>query len=112
MTIFLAILTIGAIIIAIFALGRPSSETHVTSLNKYEEDIRVLNDTIKELKESIAKYKLEIERIDLERENIKKRLDLIIKNNEKVDNMLVNGGWDTNIEFLTDYLSKDDSIGK
>lgn len=108
---FFGIMTVLAIIIAIFALSR-SKETSFPSTQEYEENIRVLNDTIKVLKEDIAKYKLEIERIDLEREKIKKELELIIRDNEKVDTELANGDWDTNIGFLTDFLSKEDTLGE
>lgn len=109
--IFLAIVVIVAIIIAIFAPNRSSSVLPIPT-KEYEENIRVLNDTIRVLKEDIAKYKLEIERIDLERENIKKELELIIRDNEKVDTELANGDWDTNIKFLSDFLSEEDTLGK
>ena len=109
--IFLVILVIGAIIIAIFALSRSNSVSPIPT-QEYEENIRVLNDTIRVLKEDIAKYKQEIERIDLEREKIKKELELIVKDNEKVDTELANGDWDTNIRFLSDFLSEEDALGK
>jgi chromosome segregation ATPase len=109
--IFLAIVVTGAIIIAIFALSR-SGESSPIPMEEYEENIRILNDTIKELKDDIAKYKLEIERIDLEREKIKKELELIIKDNEKIDTELSNGDWDTNIEFLSRFLSEEDTLEK
>ena len=110
--IFLVILAVLAIIIAIFALSRGSDTASVISTQEYKENIRVLNDTIKSLKEDIAKYKLEIERIDLEREKIKKELELIMRDNEKVDSELANGDWNTNIKFLSDFLSEEDTLGK
>lgn len=109
--IFLVILAVLAIIIAIFALSRSNSVSPIPT-QEYEENIRVLNDTIRSLKEDITKYKLEIERIDLEREKIKKELELIIRDNEKVDSELANGDWDTNIKFLSDFLSEEDTLGK
>lgn len=109
--IFLIILTIVAIIIAIFALSR-SNITPLVPTKEYEDNIRILSDTIKSLKVDIARYKLEIERIDLERETIKKELERIIRDNEKVDTELANGDWDTNIRFLTDFLSEKDTVGK
>lgn len=109
--IFLIILTIVAIIIAIFALSRPN-ETPAIPTKEYENNIRILNDTIKGLKEDIARYKLEIERIDLERETIRKELEQILRDNEKVDTELANGDWDTNIRFLTDFLSEKDTVGE
>lgn len=107
---FLIILLVLAIIIAIFAFGR-SNETDIPR-KEYLERIEVLNDTIKMLKDDIAKYQEQINRIDLEREAIKKELELIIRDNEKTDAELSNGDWDTNIKFLTDFLSKKDSIGE
>lgn len=110
-SIFLVILVIVAIIIAIFAL-RGSNSVYPIPTEEYEENIRVLNDTIKGLKDDIAKYKLEIERLDLEREKIKKELELIVKDNEKIDSELANGDWSVNIEFLSDFLSEKDSLGE
>lgn len=110
--IFLAIVTIIAIIIAIFALNRTvPSESPLYTLEDYERNIKVLNDTIQELRRDIARYETEIDRIELERSKIKKELELIIKDNEKVDTELANGDWDYNIRFLTDYLSEKDSVG-
>lgn len=109
--ILLIVVAVIAILIAIFALGR-SDKTYYSKDNKeYEENIRNLNDTIKGLKGDIAKYQQEINRLDLERVKIKKELEIIIRDNEKVDSELANGSWDTNIKFLTDYLSKEDSLG-
>lgn len=109
--ILLIVVAVIAILIAIFALGR-SDKTYYSKDNKeYEENIRNLNDTIKGLKGDIAKYQQEINRLDLERVKIKRNLKLIIRDNEKVDSELANGSWDTNIKFLTDYLSKEDSLG-
>lgn len=108
---FLVVVTIIAILFAIFALSRTNSISPI-STREYEENIRILSDTIKVLKEDIAKYELEIKRIDLEREKIKKELELITKDNEKVDSELANGDWDTNIEFLSKFLSEKDSLGK
>lgn len=112
--IFLAILTAVAIIIAIFALSRSNSESScpIKDFDNYEENMKALNDTIKELKSDIARYKERIDQIDLEREHIKEELKVIIKDNEKVDTELANGDWDTNIKFLTDFLSEEDSLGK
>lgn len=110
--IFLAIVTTIAIIIAIFAMNRSvPSEYPLYTPEDYERNIKVLNDTIQELKRDIAIYETEIDRIEFERIKIKKELELIIKDNEKIDNELSNGDWDYNIHFLTDYLSEKDSVG-
>ena len=102
--ILLIVVAVIAILFAIFALSRSGDR-------KYKENIRNLNDTIKSLKGDIAKYQYEINRLDLERVKIRKELELIIRDNEKIDTELANGSWDDNIKFLTDYLSKADSLG-
>lgn len=102
------IIVILAIIIAIFALNRSDS---AAMMKQYEDNIKVLEDTIKTLKNDIANYELEIKRIDLEREKIKKELKHIIEDNEKTDSDIANGDIDTNIEFLSDFLSEKDSLG-
>lgn len=109
MDIFLVVLAVGAIIIAIFALRGSDSDFSIPA-EEYEENIRALNDSIKVLKEDIVKYQTEIERIDLERESIKRKLELIIKDNEKVDAELANGDWDDNIKFLSEFLSEKDTL--
>lgn len=111
--IFLAIIAVIAIIIAIFVLSRSGSTSESPIYTKdYEKNIKVLNDTIQKLRTDIAYYETEIERIDLERDSIRRELQQIIKDNEKIDTELANGDWDYNIQFLTDYLSEEDSVGK
>lgn len=107
----LLIVAVIAILFAIFALSRSGDTKYIRDNKKYEENIRNLNDTIKSLKGDIAKYQYEINRLDLERVKIRKELELIIRDNEKIDTELANGSWDDNIKFLTDYLSKADSLG-
>lgn len=109
--ILLIVVAVIAILIAIFALGRSEKTDYSKDNKEYEDNIRNLNDTIKGLKGEIAKYQQEINRLDLERVQIKKELEIIIRDNEKVDSKLTNGSWDTNIKFLTDYLSEEDSLG-
>ena len=109
--ILLIVVAVIAIIFAIFALGRSGETKYIHGNKEYEENIRNLNDTIKSLKGDIAKYQYEISRLDLERAKIRKELDIIIRDNEKTDIELANGSWDTNIKYLTDYLSKEDSLG-
>lgn len=109
--ILLIVVAVIAILFAIFALSRSGDTKYIRDNKKYEENIRNLNDTIKSLKGDIAKYQYEINRLDLERVKIRKELELIIRDNEKIDAELANGSWDDNIKFLTDYLSKADSLG-
>ena len=109
--ILLIVVAVIAILFAIFALSRSGDTKYIQNNKKYEDNIRNLNDTIKSLKGDIAKYQYEINRLDLERVKIRKELELIIRDNEKIDAELANGSWDDNIKFLTDYLSKADSMG-
>lgn len=106
------IIAVIAIAVAIFSLSKSSSNPPIIDSETYEDNIRTLNDTIKELKEDILLYQKEIERIDLEREKIRQQLNQIIKENEDTDIELSNGDWDYNIKFLSDFLSKKDSLGK
>lgn len=106
------IIAVIAIAVAIFSLSKSSSNPPIIDSEIYEDKIRTLNDTIKELKEDILLYQKEIERIDLEREKIRQQLNQIIKENEDTDIELSNGDWDYNIKFLSDFLSKKDSLGK
>lgn len=106
------IIAVIAIAVAIFSLSKSSSNPPIIDSEIYEDNIRALNDTIKELKEDILLYQKEIERIDLEREKIRQQLNQIIKENEDTDIELSNGDWDYNIKFLSDFLSKKDSLGK
>lgn len=108
--IFLVIISAIAIFIVIFAFSRSISQTSPSK--EYEDNIRLLNDTISALRRDIARYEREIERIDLERETIRKELELIIKDDEKVDTELANGDWDCNICYLTEFLSEEDSLGE
>lgn len=111
-SIFLVIVAICAIIIAIFAWNRPSSlDPSLENAEKeYLENIQMLNDTIQELRKDIAVYESTIDSIQLEREKIRKELEFIIKNNEKIDIELSNGDWDYNIKFLSNYLSEEDNL--
>lgn len=106
------IIAVIAIAVAIFSLSKSSSNPPIIDSEIYEDNIRTLNDTIKKLKEDILLYQKEIERIDLEREKIRQQLNQIIKENEDTDIELSNGDWDYNIKFLSDFLSKKDSLGK
>jgi peptidoglycan hydrolase CwlO-like protein len=106
------IIAVIAISVAIFSLSKSNSNPPIIDSEIYEDNIRTLNDTIKELKEDILLYQKEIERIDLEREKIRQQLNQIIKENEDTDIELSNGDWDYNIKFLSEFLSKKDSLGK
>lgn len=109
----LAIITAVAIFIAIFALEKLiSQKVSHEAVAEYTESIRLLNDTISELKKDIARYEEEINNINLERESIREKIQVIIEENEKVDRVLANGDWNDNIKFLTEFLSKKDSLGE
>lgn len=108
--IFFGVVAIAAIFIVIFAVG--GSRDVLPDITIYEEKIQNLNDTIKGLKEDIAKYQAQIDTLEVERDSIRKEIELIINDNEKVDSELSNGDWDTNIKFLTEFLSKKDNMGE
>ena len=80
------------------------------TLKKYSRNIKEIEDTIKSLKEDIVKYEIEISRLDKERESLRNNVRTILKDNEKVDSSIVNGDWDDNIRFLSDFLSEKDSV--
>lgn len=103
--IVLIIISILAILFAIFVISDKDAKTP-SSIEEYEEDIRILSDSVKILKEEIEAYKVEVGRINAERENIKKEMELITRDNEQIDSTLANGDWDDNIKFLSDFLSE------
>lgn len=107
--IFFWIFFVIIIIFATFALDNKDSE-YETAQKEYKENLRVLNDTIRTLRKDIEEYRKELERIDLERKCIKKELNDILRNNEKIDSCLANGDWSTNVEFLSKFLSEEDSL--
>lgn len=100
-----------AIIVGIFVLRVTPQATPVPT-KELEEDINALNNTIASLKEDIAKYEVELARLDLVRKQLKEELELIIEENDKMDTELTNGSIDANIKFLSDFLSKDDTLGE
>lgn len=108
--IFFGVVAIAAIFIAIFAVE--GSRNVLPDITIYEDNIQNLTDTIKSLKEDIAKYQAQIDTLEVERDSIRKEIELIIKDNEKVDSELSNGDWDTNIKFLTEFLSKNNTLGE
>lgn len=107
--IILTTIAIIAIIIAIFATAKRNN--NVREIEKqYRENITILNNVIGELKAEISKYQKEIEKTDLEREAIRKELNLIINDYKKNDSRLVNGSCNDNLLFLSEFLSKDDTL--
>ena len=109
---FLLIIVVVAIFIATFAFDGGHENSPVTDTSERLEKIRQLNDSIKLLQQDIIRYQEEIEKIDLERQTIRELLEQILSDNEKVDSELVNGNLDFNVQFLTDFLSQEDSVGK
>lgn len=99
-----------AILFAIFAFNRRS--VIPAEVRDYTEELRVLNDSIKELQENIRVYEAAIAQIEQEKLALRKQLNAILKDNEKTDDMLVNGDLDDNIKFLSDYLSEEDDTGR
>ena len=66
-----------------------------------------MEDTIKSLRRDVSRYEEQIPQLDLERTKLKADLIQILKDYEKVDNVLTNGSLDDNVKFLSEYLSKD-----
>lgn len=112
-SIIFAVLAVIVVIIAIFAVKEEMSlKNEVYTEEDYETNLQILKDTIQKLQKDIAYYEQEIQKIDLEREVLREELKRIIEDNEKVDTELANGDWDVNIRFLSEYLSKKDSVGE
>ena len=110
-SIFLTVIGVMVIIIAIFARQYYEPPEYYDE-GLYKENIQILTDTINELKKDIVRYEQELIRIDKERQKLKEEVKAIINDNDKIDIELSNGDWDYNIKFLSDFLSKKDSLGK
>ena len=109
---FFGIVVMAAIIIVIFVAMRSGRTKVSDTSDAYNRSIVELSDTIKELQGNIAKYEEAIENLENANKGIKKEIIQLIKDNEKTDSKLANGDWDYNIKYLTEYLSKKDSLGK
>lgn len=102
---FLLGIALVSVIFAIFALFDNSQPAQENSA--YERELRAMEDTIKSLRRDVSRYKEQITQLDLERTKLKADLIQILKDYEKVDNVLTNGSLDDNVKFLSEYLSKD-----
>lgn len=71
----------------------------------YEQRISELQDSLNVLNRTIQKNTLVIDSLKLKKEIVKEVIKYIEKENEKVDNWIVVSGADTNIRYLSDYLS-------
>lgn len=107
-TILLIVLGVISIIFAIFV----TRGEHKVPIEPYKEDIIHLEDSIKELRDSIRQYQSSLDNLQKEREKIHIQVKEILKENEEIDRVLTNGDWDANIRFLTEFLSKKDTLGK
>lgn len=110
--------TIYVVFVALVAaicllVGMYLRPTHSAPTSKvYDRGIKDIEDTIKSLKEVISSYEVEISRLDKERESLRSNVRIILRDNEKIDSSIVNGDWDDNIRFLSDFLSEKDSVRK
>ena len=109
--ILLVIIGIMAILFAIFAYNRTPQRISVPP-KEYMEHIKELEDSIRMLRVDIHQYQKRLDTLKKERTKVEYQIKEIIKDNEKTDRILANGDWDTNIRFLTDFLSKKDSVQK
>ena len=101
---------VAAICLLVGMYLRPTSDVSTPII--YDVGIREIEDTIKSLKEVISSYEVEISRLDKERESLRNNVRIILRDNEKIDSSIVNGDWDDNIRFLSDFLSEEDSMRK
>lgn len=107
--IILGTITIVSIFIAIFALNRTqdvkvSKDEHLNEIHNIEDSIRVVSNKIDSIGYIINSTIIG----DL---NVKKQIEKVNEDEKETDHNIDNGSWDYNIKFLTDYLSKKDSIG-
>lgn len=100
-----------AVIIAIFAV-RQAVQKQPDPNATYIENIKVLNQTIKNLREEIESYKVQVAEIDFQRRAIIAQLEKVKKDYEKSNVDLLNGDVDDDVSFLTNYLSKKDGGGE
>ena len=109
--VFLIFLTITLIIGIIVIFVRRNEPPCVGfSEDEYIESIRNLSDSIDVLQEKVSSYEDTVKKLSEEKEKIRKEMLLMLKQYEKTDSILANGTWDDNIRFLSDYLSKKDSL--
>lgn len=101
---------VAAICLLVGMYLRPTSDVPTPII--YDVGIREIEDTIKSLKEVINSYEVEISRLDKERESLRNNVRIILRDNEKIDSSIVNGDWDDNTRFLSDFLSEEDSMRK
>ena len=76
----------------------------------YEKRIVELQDSIKGLNKRIVSNILVIDSLKVQREQTKGKIIYIEKQNEKIDNWIVRSDADTNIQFLSGYLSSQDDF--
>ena len=105
----LGILIFGIVSVLIGALCYDVHERN-RYYKEYQRSLMSLTNSIVELKSDIAMYEEEIASLDLERDSIRKEIQIIFKDNEKIDSYLANGDWDYNLRFLADFLSSEDSV--
>ena len=104
--IILAIVSVVSILFAIFALRRNKSDSRPNSV---EETYITKMDSLKRSSDSIKEKIKVVERTN---DTIKTKIVKIKEDEKKTDYILDNGSWDSNIKFLTDYLSKKGVVGK
>lgn len=109
--ILLGITIVMGVLFVIFASNNfrrePKSENN---LREYRKRSKELEDSIKELQANIHEYKVAIKELKQKRTEIHYRIKRILNESKEIDTTLANGDWDTNIRFLTEFLSKEDSL--
>lgn len=75
----------------------------------YEKDLKLIQDSLSELRANIYKFEVHITDLEMERKTLKKDIQFLLKQNEKINLDIDNNTLDANIEFLTEYLSTKNS---
>lgn len=96
----------------IYLATRPPQYIKVPDDTHHQQAVKELQENIQNLEVQIKEYKIQIEEIARQRDEFKTVMDKVIRENENTNIELTNGDWDTNIKFLSKYLSEKDSLGK
>ena len=109
--VLIAIIIVG-LAVALCTAAYMDAQERRRYFREYKDTMLSLNDSIRELRKDLALYEEEISRLNVERDNIREEIKVIFRDNEKIDTYLSNGDWSSNIKFLADFLSSEDSFSE